>query len=194
MRHRRRSRWPGSLRKATTSPRSRHQARRPRRREHRCRQCRAERRTNRPAQQPHPGYRRASRSGEHGRDRPLTTAGMGHLWSQAGGTSGNQSQMAPLRKRLKQADRQPVATHGRDSEKASKWPFLLPRHDTAGSRPSNLSPRSVPNVRARASSWLEHTDRRRQSTSVVGRAPVLVLSPSCAAARTCGICARACTS
>jgi hypothetical protein len=37
---------------------------------------------------------------------------MEHLWSQAGATSGNQSQMAPLRKRLKQADRQPVATHG----------------------------------------------------------------------------------
>jgi hypothetical protein len=37
---------------------------------------------------------------------------MRRLWSQAGATGGNQSQMAPLRKRLKQADRQPVATHG----------------------------------------------------------------------------------
>src|SRR6266446_1313973 len=37
---------------------------------------------------------------------------MEHLWSQAGATSGNRSQMGPPRKRLKQADRQPVATHG----------------------------------------------------------------------------------
>jgi hypothetical protein len=37
---------------------------------------------------------------------------MEHLWSQAGATSGNRSQMAQLRKRLKQADRQPLATHG----------------------------------------------------------------------------------
>jgi hypothetical protein len=37
---------------------------------------------------------------------------MEHLWSPAGATSGNESQMAPPRKRLKQADRQPVATHG----------------------------------------------------------------------------------
>jgi len=36
---------------------------------------------------------------------------MEHLWSQAGATSRNRSQMAQLRKRLKQADRQPVATH-----------------------------------------------------------------------------------
>jgi hypothetical protein len=47
--------------------------------------------------------------GEHGADRPLTTtAGMEPLWSQAGATGGNRSQMAPLRKRLKQANRQPV--------------------------------------------------------------------------------------
>jgi hypothetical protein len=38
--------------------------------------------------------------------------GMEHLWSQAGATSCNRSQNAPARKRLKQADRQPVATHG----------------------------------------------------------------------------------
>ncbi len=38
--------------------------------------------------------------------------GMEHLWSQAGATNGNRSQMGPSRKRLKQADRQPVATHG----------------------------------------------------------------------------------
>ena len=37
---------------------------------------------------------------------------MERLWSQAGATSCSQSQMAPLRKRLKHADRQPVATHG----------------------------------------------------------------------------------
>jgi hypothetical protein len=37
---------------------------------------------------------------------------MERLWSQARATSRNQLQMAPLRKRLKQAGRQPVATHG----------------------------------------------------------------------------------
>src|SRR5260370_42309882 len=37
---------------------------------------------------------------------------MEHLWSPAGATSGNRWQMGSPRKRLKQADRQPVATHG----------------------------------------------------------------------------------
>jgi len=37
---------------------------------------------------------------------------MEHLWSQAGATGGNRSQIEGPRKRLKQADRQPVATHG----------------------------------------------------------------------------------
>jgi hypothetical protein len=37
---------------------------------------------------------------------------MEHLWSPAGATGGNRSQMAVLRKRLKQADAQPAATHG----------------------------------------------------------------------------------
>ncbi len=37
---------------------------------------------------------------------------MEHLWSLAGATGGNRSQMGEPRKRLKQADRQPVATHG----------------------------------------------------------------------------------
>jgi hypothetical protein len=37
---------------------------------------------------------------------------MEHLWSQAGATGGNWSQMRPPHKRLKQADRQPMATHG----------------------------------------------------------------------------------
>ena len=37
---------------------------------------------------------------------------MEHLWSQAGATSGNRSQMGRGRKWLKQADRQPVATYG----------------------------------------------------------------------------------
>jgi hypothetical protein len=37
---------------------------------------------------------------------------MERLWSQAGATGGNRSQMAPLRKRLKQADRRLLATHG----------------------------------------------------------------------------------
>jgi hypothetical protein len=35
-----------------------------------------------------------------------------HLWSRAGATSGNRSQMRRPRQRLKQADPQPVATHG----------------------------------------------------------------------------------
>jgi hypothetical protein len=38
---------------------------------------------------------------------------MEHLWSPAGATSGNRSQWGPTRERLKQADRQPVATHGK---------------------------------------------------------------------------------
>jgi hypothetical protein len=37
---------------------------------------------------------------------------MEHLWSPAGATGGNQSQMERPRKRLKQGDRQPLATHG----------------------------------------------------------------------------------
>jgi hypothetical protein len=41
--------------------------------------------------------------------------GMEHLWSQAGATGGNRSQMGHPQKRLKQADRQPVATHGNGS-------------------------------------------------------------------------------
>jgi len=36
---------------------------------------------------------------------------MEHFWSRAGATGGNQSQMQASRKRLKQADRQTVATH-----------------------------------------------------------------------------------
>jgi hypothetical protein len=37
---------------------------------------------------------------------------MERLWSQAGATGGNRSQMGLARKRLKRADQQPVATHG----------------------------------------------------------------------------------
>jgi hypothetical protein len=37
---------------------------------------------------------------------------MEHLWSPAGATGGNRWQMGEPRKRLKQADPQPVATHG----------------------------------------------------------------------------------
>src|SRR5713226_35281 len=40
---------------------------------------------------------------------------MEHLWSQAGATGGNRSQIEGPRKRLKQPDRQPVATHGNGS-------------------------------------------------------------------------------
>src|ERR1700731_1271335 len=38
--------------------------------------------------------------------------GMEHLWSPAGATGGNRWQMGRPRKPLKQADPQPVATHG----------------------------------------------------------------------------------
>ena len=37
---------------------------------------------------------------------------MERLWRQAGATGGNRSQLRQPRKRLKHADRQPVATHG----------------------------------------------------------------------------------
>src|SRR5258708_29457727 len=40
---------------------------------------------------------------------------MEHLWSRAGATGGNRSQIEGPRKRLKQADRQPVATSGNGS-------------------------------------------------------------------------------
>ena len=73
----------------------------------------------------------------------LRSTGMEHLWSPAGATRGNRSQMGRPRKRLKQADRQPVATHGNrfrahgkegvdgsspseGFQKVSKWPFFLP--------------------------------------------------------------------
>jgi hypothetical protein len=49
---------------------------------------------------------------EGGLPRGEATFGMEHEWSQAGATSGNQSQIEGPRKRLKQADSQPVATHG----------------------------------------------------------------------------------
>jgi len=40
---------------------------------------------------------------------------MEHLWSPAGATGGNRWQMGQPRKPLKQADPQPVATHGNRS-------------------------------------------------------------------------------
>jgi hypothetical protein len=64
---------------------------------------------------------------------------MERLWSQAGATGGNHSQMEWPRKRLKEADRQPVATHGNGSAAHGKehvchrlppvaaTPFLLKR-------------------------------------------------------------------
>jgi hypothetical protein len=42
----------------------------------------------------------------------IPAEGMEHLWSPAGATSGNRWQMGRPRKPLKQADPQPVATHG----------------------------------------------------------------------------------
>ena len=52
----------------------RHQARLPRRGEHRSRRDRAERGADPTARRPHPRRRRAPRRGEHGRGRPLTTS------------------------------------------------------------------------------------------------------------------------
>src|SRR6266566_10108603 len=46
--------------------------------------------------------------------------GMEHLWSPAGATSGNRWQMRGPRKWLKQADPQPVATHGNGSRPHGK--------------------------------------------------------------------------
>jgi hypothetical protein len=43
-----------------------------------------------------------------------------HLWSQAGATGGNRWQMRQARKRLKQADPQPSATHGNGSRPHGK--------------------------------------------------------------------------
>jgi hypothetical protein len=42
----------------------------------------------------------------------IQAKGVEHLWSPAGATGGNPWQMGHPRKRLGQADRQPVATHG----------------------------------------------------------------------------------
>jgi hypothetical protein len=79
-------------------------------------------------------------------------------------------------------DRLPETFHGKEgvdgsspsegSEKASKWPFLLPRVALEGqARPENLSPRAVPEFRGDASIWLERSAGRAQSTSIEGRCP-----------------------
>ena len=63
-------------------------------------------------------HRRAQHSTRTWRDARIPLAigdpgkGMEHLWSPAGATSGNRWQMGGPRKLLKQADPQPVATHG----------------------------------------------------------------------------------
>jgi hypothetical protein len=65
----------------------------------------------------------------------------------------------------------PQSLHGKEGvdgsspsegfRKGQQMAFLLPLNDTTRPRPNrNLSPRLVPNVRARASSWHEHRDRR----------------------------------
>src|SRR5712691_848763 len=95
--------------------------------------------------------------------------GMEHLWSPAGATGGNRWQMGRDRKPLKQADPQPVATHGnrfaahgkegstvrvrqRASRKASKWPFsLVQQHWIVAVRLIDLSPKPVPNIAAAVS-------------------------------------------
>jgi hypothetical protein len=63
-----------------------------------------------------------------------------------------------------------VRVRQRASQKASKWPFLLPRSSTCIARGSlNLSPRSVPSFGLVTDSRLEQTALGAQSTSVVGR-------------------------
>ena len=54
---------------------------------------------------------------------------MEHLWSQAGATGGNRSQMGEPRKWLKQADSQPSATYG-------NGPGLDGKEGVDGSSPS----------------------------------------------------------
>jgi hypothetical protein len=63
-------------------------------------------------------HRRAQRSTRTWGDARIPLAigdpgeGMEHLWSPAGATGGNRSQMEHPQKPLKQADPQPMATHG----------------------------------------------------------------------------------
>ena len=58
------------------------------------------------------------------------------------------------------------------SQKASKWPFLLPQGRTPIARASlNLSPRSVPNIAGVLQSWLEQRRLTSSSTSMNGRYP-----------------------
>jgi aryl-alcohol dehydrogenase-like predicted oxidoreductase len=64
-------------------PDPRHQARLPRRGEHRSRRHRAQRRADRAARQPHPRYGRAPRRGKHGRHRPLNSSAGLSLSSQS---------------------------------------------------------------------------------------------------------------
>src|SRR5436309_16115472 len=51
---------------------------------------------------------------------PIPARRMEHLWSQAGAKGGNRSQMRSARKRLKQANRQPLATRGNGSRAHGK--------------------------------------------------------------------------
>src|SRR4051794_29834904 len=90
---------------------------------------------------------------------------MENLWSPAGATGGNRPQVAVPRKRLKRADRQPVATdrnrfgeHGKEgindssplegSAKATRRRFCVQRNlsrgDFAGMEPFMELPSSVP--------------------------------------------------
>ncbi len=67
-----------------------------------------------------------------------------------------------------------VRVRQRASQKASKWPFLLPRSRTRIARGSaNLSPRSVPKHESGSKSWLEQTADGSQSTSVTGRGSIV---------------------
>src|SRR5437870_5756122 len=63
-----------------------------------------------------------------------------------------------------------VRVRQRASQKASKWPFLLPRRRTYIARASlNLSPKPVPNIAGALRSWLKQRRLTSSSTSVKRR-------------------------
>src|SRR6266536_6237970 len=78
---------------------------------------------------------------------------MEHLWSPAGATGGNWSQTRPPRKRLKLADRQPLATHG-------NLPSFDGKEGVDGSSPSEGSAKA-PHVGAFSLSRSDRLAQRR---------------------------------
>src|SRR5262249_21215301 len=116
-------------------------------------------------------------------DRFRAVRGGSALFRRRGATSGETSRIAgkahdqcvpryvaPARRSLHGKEGVDGSSPSEGFEKASKWPFLLPRRGTTGSRSTRNCPQDLsPKVRARASSWLEQSDRRAQSTSCIGR-------------------------